>query len=213
MIIDVRPRYVAAPWELDQRTSRRIQVGREAEVVPEAGPLELYCRAFPDRAVRWDPERQLFEVYSTDPVSAFREYVFFWDAPPDPETGEYLSAEEIAELVDRNDARLVKRFMPFDYAFVLRRMREAREYEELGNNRARKHARRIADHNANVTMRLLRAVRQMWDDWAEEDRRWLPVLSALHAGARPDVALTEKIPLKQVGIDLSVSASSIASGA
>jgi hypothetical protein len=204
MRIEVRPRYVAAPWELEQRTARRVQVGLEDDVRPDPGPVALYRTSFPDREVIWNRDRQLFEIRSTDPASAFTEYVFFWDAWPDPADGDrVLTAEDIAEMVERGDGRCVKRWAPFDYAFVERRIREKREYDALGANRAVKMARRIADHNANVQRRHRQEQQALWDDYARHDKRWLGVLAALHAGERPDCALTQKVPLIQTGMALS----------
>lgn len=207
MRVTVGPRVVAAPWELEQRTARRAWVGREAEVTPEPGPLALYRAVFPDRVVRWNVERQLFEIVSTDPTSGFHEFIFWWDAAPDPaDNDREFSAEEIAEMVDQGSGRVVKRWAPFDYGFVWRRLRERWEWEGLGAQRERKFVRRIADHNANVQRTHLAQQQATWDEWAKDDRRWLPVLAELSAGARPDVALTEKIPLQPVGIDLATPA-------
>lgn len=207
VVATVAPRYVAAPWELEQRTGRRTRVGLEDHVSPEPGPVELYRSVWPDRYVSWNRDRQRFELLSErDP--GYSEDVFFWDAEPgrdvDGNPVEF-SPEEIAEMVDSGDGRAVKRFLPFDYALVNRRIQEAWEFNALGANRSRKLLRRIGDHNAGVARRHRRAQDEMWEDWSKEDHRYLPELAALHAGATPAEAKVERIPLVAPGINLTAT--------
>lgn len=190
-MITVGPRIVAAPWELEQRTARRAWVGYEAEVTPEAGPLALYYAAFPERRVSWNRYHQLFEI--TGP--GYQELVFWWDAEPEPDSA--FTAEQIAEMVDSDQGRVVRRFMAFDYPYVLRRLREAWEYEQLGAARARRLVRRIADHNANVQRRVLKDTHELVEDWMRDDRRYLPELRALQHGATVLEAKVERVPLVQ----------------
>ena len=171
MRIDVRPRYVAAPW--DPETALRI-VGMEADVQPERGPLELYLSVFEHREVRWDYLYQSFAIYHCAPgePEELVERLTYWDSAPDPVTGEELTDEQIAAMAGR-DAAIVRRFMPFDYQFVNRRLRGRYEIQHQG---ARKYQQRLADRNAMRARSKRRdAVRNMAAGW-NEVKDWAPVL-------------------------------------
>lgn len=191
-MITVGPRIVAAPWELKQRTARRVWVGTEAEVAPEPGPLALYRSAFPHRRVTWNRFHQLFEIVDDD---GFQELVFWWDAKPEPDRE--FDAEQIAQMVEDRDGRPVRRWSAFDYAFVWRRIRELWEFNAQGTKREQKLVRRILDHNANVERTALRVQRQNVEDWMRDDRRYLPELVELQRGALPAEAKVHRIPIVQ----------------
>lgn len=185
MLIDVRPRYVAAPW--DPETSSRI-VGLEDYVEPERGPLELYLSVFDFRAVRWDRHYQSFAIYQENPGEApiLVERLTYWDSAPDPVTGLELDDEQIAAMAGR-DASIVRRFMPFDYHFVARRLKG--RYEILHDG-ADKHRQRILERNLQRSRTKRRdQVRNMAAS-LNEVKNWLGVLTEyeqtgrMHVGGR-----------------------------
>jgi hypothetical protein len=179
MHITVRPRYVAAPWEPE--STLRI-VGLEDDVTPEAGPLELYLRTWPDRSVRWDRAYQSFAIYA-HPLGAneqLLERVTYWDAPVDPKTGEELEDEEIARRAGR-DPNTVRRFMPFDYPFVHRRMKDRLAFLDRGADKFRQ---RIADRNAQLARTFRRDKARDMAAAANEIKDWLPVLTEFEQTGR-----------------------------
>jgi len=188
VITDVRPRVVAAPWDADQqvRASRPTAVHREAHVTPEPGPLAEYLRVFPHRRVLWNVARQLFEIRETDPDTGRDErvgFVFTWQ--PHPETGE-----------------LTRVFRHFDYDYVEERKADWYLLQAEGADALH---RRTQAHNDRVAASKLRDAARESAAGLNEIRRYLPVLAALHAGVRPDVALTEKAIQVSPGISLSRS--------
>lgn len=182
LVRDVRPRVVADPWETDAVLRRSVH--REARVEPEPGPLAEYLRVFPGRYVRWNVARQLFEVRETDPDTGHDvrvALVSVWKAHP--ETGE-----------------LTRCFRPFDWPYVEERKADWYLTRHEGVDAISK---KTAQHNAAVAKAKVRdAARESAAGW-NEIRRWLPVLAALHAGVRPDVALTEKPVQVSPGVSLS----------
>jgi len=142
-----RPRVVAPPWEREKLDGQRsTYVGREAHVEPEIGPVELYRSRWPTRVVGWNVSRQLYMITDLKDLG-WREFVCELDAPPDPESGEPRSPEELAAMVESGDYSVVKVFRDFDYAFVNQRMREAMEFNELGT---RRYADKIAGKNRQL---------------------------------------------------------------
>ena len=203
-VLDVRPRYVAPPWEVEDLSLRRT-VGREAHVEPEPGPLALYRSVWPERYVVWNWVRQLFEVRETNPVSGqdWRvTLVHQWGAPPDPDTGEARTEEEIEAMVAARDPSVLMLFRPFDYQYVEERMAEWHLIRHEGH---RALGERVRQRNAARQRQVLRESHERVRDWMREDRRWLPVLEAVQNGERPDCALTEKQPLVAVGVSLRQS--------
>jgi hypothetical protein len=191
MHLTVSPRYVAAPWETE--TLKR-NVGLEDHVEPERGPVDAYRSVFPDRAVTWNRDYQLFEITQKDGVTGEEsriELVFYWDAEP-LEDGTERTSEEIADMVSRGGEGCVRRFMDFDYRFVERRLKERMEFLEKG---ALRYQRRLADRNAAKGERLMKGFAHDLAAVLGEGRRWLPAIAQGHAGAR--------IPLIQAGIDLT----------
>lgn len=185
MHIDVRPRYVAAPWE--QETLRRI-VHLEDALEPEAGPLELYLRTWPNRSVRWDRGYQSFAIYA-DPRDGGPEELIerltYWDHPVDPATGEELEDEEIARRAGR-DPETVRRFQPFDYEFVHRRMKDRLLFLERGADKFRQ---RIADRNAARQRTHVRDRARDLAAAANEIKDWLPVLEEFEATGKLNVGM------------------------
>lgn len=177
MHIAVNPRYVAAPWEIDQVDRRT--VGLEDDVHPEPGPLAEYLAAFPDRYVTWSRPHQLFAVHErgVEGPDALIELVCHWDARPELE----LTDEEIAQMAGRSPD-VIRRFMPFDYPFVHRRLRERAEYRATKAKHATERAgnaafsRRINDRNAALAASRRKAVASNKAQALGEIRNWLPVL-------------------------------------
>lgn len=173
-MVTVRPRVVAPPWEREALDgSRSTWVGREAEVVPEAGPLELYRARFPTRAVSWHVPRQLF-VITDSGVPGWREFVCELDAPPDPERGTPRSPEELAAMVEAGDFAVTRVFRHFDYVYVHRRLREAFEFVADGPER---YTHKIADRNRALTRSRTRSVAHRNAAALNEIRRYYPVLA------------------------------------
>lgn len=135
--------------------------------------LELYRSRWPTRDVGWDAKRQLFVITdSNDP--GWREFVYEYDAPPDPETGVPRSPEEIAAMIESGAHGATRCFVPFDYRFAHRRMREAMEFTELG---VRRYAEKIADKNDRIRKSWVRArAGHMAAGW-NEIKRYLPVFA------------------------------------
>lgn len=148
-----RPRYVAAPWE---RITRPVRVGLEDHVEPDPVALAMYLSVFPDRRVRWNRDRQLFEIRQQDDAGESRiEFVFYYDAPPNPITGEAFSEEQLAQLIEKRSPILHKVFRHFDQEFVNQRLRERLEWLELGT---KKYNDRVADRNRQRWKNRLRGV-------------------------------------------------------
>lgn len=182
MLITVQPRYVAAPWELERGEVRRI-VGREDHVTPDPGPLAEYLAAFPDRYVAWDYHYQLFAVYvraSDGGPDELHERLFYWDAAPDPVTGEELTDEQLAAMAGK-DPSVVRRYRPFDYPFVRQRLREGGEYARAG---AARYSRIINDRNASRARSKLKDLVRNQAAALGEIRTWLPVLADAQATGR-----------------------------
>lgn len=207
-VVDVRARVVAAPWERDA-LGRCVAVGREADVRPEAGPLELYLSAFPHRYVLWNVERQLWEIRQVNPESGADErveFLFYYDAPPD-ETGHVWSEEELAQMIGSNDRRLVKCYQPFDYEFVRQRIRDRFEFHAEGA--ARLTDRRMARNRRRQMLRMTQGAQEM-EYLLKHDRRWLGVLERAQrqkerGDPRPMHVILRKLqdertPLKMGGI-------------
>lgn len=172
--VTVSNRRVAPPWLREQiEGMRSTYVGRESRVVPDAGALELYRSKFPTRFVEWDVKRQLFVIKDTRDAG-WREFVFEYDAPPDPETGEPVSPEELAAMIESGRYGAYKCFIPFDYRFVRRRMREASELESMGEKRyaEKVHAKNVArDKSWSRGIASRNAARM------NEIKRYLPVFA------------------------------------
>lgn len=193
--VDVRPRMVAPPWEECPWRS----VYQEADVQPEPGPLALYRSVWPHRYVTWNVKRQLFEIREENPVTGQDERVellCFYDYPPDPETGEERTDEEVALMVENRVPGMVQRFLPFDYEFVRERLRQRSEMlQDLSRHADRKagynrYAERIARRNRARRRSQIRDWSRETAAWLREDRRWLPVLeSGDPADRTPQVAV------------------------
>jgi hypothetical protein len=183
MLITCSPRIVAAPWESDLLKGRRVRVGREAEVLPDPGPVAAYRSVFPDRRVAWNAAEQLYEITQVDGVTgeeARLELVFYWDYPP-KEDGTEWTDDEVAAMVQARTGGAVRRFMDFDYRFVERRLRERTLFLELG---AVRYNRRIADRNAARSRTKIRGHANDLAASLGEFRRWIPVVAGDTLGSR-----------------------------
>jgi hypothetical protein len=179
MRITVRPRTIAAPW--DHESLRRI-VGLEADVQPDPSVLARYDAEFPHREVRWDYSYQSWAIWRCEPgeVEQLHERLTYWDAAPDPATGQELTDEQISAMAGK-DARIIRRFMPFDHQFVERRLRERMTF--LGDGEA-KYQRRLADRNAARGRTFVRDhARSMAAAW-NEVKAWAPVLDEFQRTGR-----------------------------
>ena len=179
--VRAHPRVVAAAWAPE--AARRV-VHREAYVRPDPSALARYRRVFPYRTVRWNTLRQCFEVMEQLPGWGTPQRVALVTAyASHPEQGGVWSVHQ-----------------PFDHAWVNARLEE---YALICREGATAVGRQVREHNRPTQRRTILAAQQAVRDWMQDDRRWLGVLAAVHAGARPDVALTEKIPLVSPGISLT----------
>lgn len=172
--VTVSHRQVAPPWARPALEGlRSTYVGRESYVEPEPGVLALYRSVWPTRDVTWDSKRQLFVI--TDRADAgWREFVYEYDAPPDPETGAPVSPEELAAMIESGRHGAWKCFVPFDYRFVRRRMREAMEYLSLGSVR---YAAKVADKNTRLGKSWIRDRVNHSVSRLNEIKRYLPVFA------------------------------------
>jgi hypothetical protein len=185
------PRIVAAPWEREAREgSRRIEVGLEAGVEPERGPVDLYRSRWPERFVTWNYSRQLFEIGSYEDLG-FREFVFLYDAPPDPDSGEARGPEELCAMIEAGDMSITRVFRHFDYEFVKRRLTEAMEYDAM-NRDSSKLADSVLNANRAIVTRNNKDVASRQAAKMGEIRRYLPRLAG-----------EKKIPLVAVGTTLT----------
>ena len=171
--IVVRPRFVLPPWETEKRDLANF-VGLEDRVLPERGPLELYRSRWPERFVTWNRARQLFEIGSYDDAG-WREFVFLYDAPPDPTSGIPRSPEALAAMIEAGDASVRKVFRDFDYEFVRRRLREAMEYDAINRDSA-KLADQVLDANRSIIKRDTKDRASRQAARMGEIRRYLPTL-------------------------------------
>lgn len=170
----VSPRYVAPPWEREAiEGARSTYVGRESDVMPDPAVFDLYRSRWPTRNVTWNVKRQLFEI--TDSADAgWREFVFEYDSPPDPGSGQPVSPEALAEMVQSGKGDVYKVFVPFDYRFVRRRMREASDFLEMGS---RKYAEKVAGQNEQIRKSWVRDRVNFSVPRYNEIKRYLPVFA------------------------------------
>jgi hypothetical protein len=204
--ITVSPRVVAKPWEWDAcRSGRSVIVGAEGWVDPDPGALAEYQTTWPHRRVVWDAEAQLWEVRQQNPLTGedeHYEHLYLWDAPPD-ERGGLLSPDDLERrihlaMIGRDDHGLTQTYRPFDYEFVRERRRQ--RFEWLGLRGKQRVSAIIADRNAALKRSKVRDVARNFAAAMGDIRRWIPVLAALDAGKRLDVALTEKLPFSAGGL-------------
>jgi hypothetical protein len=163
-------------------------VHREAYVSPDPSALARYQRAFPYRTVRWNTLRQCFEVMEQLPGWGHAQRVALVTT--------ILSPPEDVDVA----GGIVQVFCPFDHEWVSARLEE---YALICREGTTAVGDQVREQNRKTQRDTIRASHQAVRDWAQEDRRWLPVLAAVHAGARPDVALTEKIPLVSPGVTIT----------
>jgi hypothetical protein len=174
-ITDGGPRIVAAPWEqAAKKGSRRIEIGLEAGVLPERGPVDLYRSRWPERFVTWNYSRQLFEIGSYEDLG-FREFVFLYDAPPDPD-GNPRGPEELCAMIESGDMTITRVFRDFDYAFVKRRLMEAMEFDAMNRDSA-KLADQVIGANRSIVTRNNKDVASRQAARMGEIRRYLPRLA------------------------------------
>jgi hypothetical protein len=168
------PRIVAAPWEREIREGQRSTwVGIEDCVSPEIGPVDLYRSRWPERFVVWNRSRQLFEIRSfTD--AGWREFVFEYDAPPDPD-GMAIETDQLAQMVVAGDPTVRRVFRDFDYAFVRRRLIEAMEFDEMNRSSARL-TDSIMEANRKLDKKRIKDVAARQAARMGEIRRYLPRL-------------------------------------
>lgn len=172
------PRRVATPWDTHKlAATRSTRVGREARVLPDAGPLALYLSAFPTRSVGWDRRRQLF-VITDRAAPGWREFVLEWVKWPDPVSDQ--DDEELAkilghlpQLVDEGE-RYFGSFAPLSYAHVRKRIGERQEFYKLGSA---KYSDKIAAKNRAIGKKRIHAVAGDNAARLNEIRRWFPALA------------------------------------
>jgi hypothetical protein len=183
MRVSVRSRRVLRPWERDQSgaMNRRVRVNREANVQPDAGPLALYQSVFPDRYVRWEPKRQLWEIRQRNQFTGFDErveLVFDELEEPEKELKEIVTQNDLEELLEREAPATYRVFKPFDYAFVRRRLRERFDYLRMGTER---YNREVTKRNRMRSTMKTREIAHEMAAGIKEIRRWIPVLEEMQA--------------------------------
>ena len=171
--VRVGARVVALPWapEAGSRTVRQ-----EAHVRPDPTAVARYRRVFPYRTVQWNVRRQCFEVMERLPGWGRAQRVALVTAyATHPEQGGLWSV-----------------FQPFDHDWVTQRLAEYRLICREGRAAVGKH---VYQQNKQRQRAVLLKQQTDMRDWMREDRRWLPVLAAAQAGARPSVAMLEHSPM------------------
>lgn len=187
--VEVRPRVVALPWERELYGYRPTRVLDEDGVQPEAGPLAEYQTVFPDRYVVWNRKRQLWEVRQLNRETGLDEryeFIFWFDTPPNPLTGEKRSEDEIADMIEGRSPELLRVFRNFDHDFVRERLRQRAEYNA---NRAT-YSSKMAERNRRAVASRIRDKKRNAAAQLNEVKRYLPTLAG-----------EEKVPLVGVGID------------
>ncbi len=178
--VRVGARVVAAPWapEVGNRTVRQ-----EAHVRPDPAALARYQRVFPYRTVHWNVRRQCFEVMERLPGwGQARRVALVTAYATHPEQG-----------------GLWETFQPFNHEWVNARLAEYQLICREGRSAVGRHVyRKNKQRQRDVLVQQQTVVRE----WMKEDRRWLPVLAAAQAGARPSEAMLEKAPFITPGISL-----------
>ncbi len=122
-----------------------------------AGALARYRSVWPERDVRWDPKRDRWAIWQTN-----------------PDTG----VEERIEILTRVTATEDRAFQPFDDAWVSDRLRQRALFLELGPER---YSEIMRQKNARVSLKRLGTFKEQLDYLAVHDRRWLPALAEAHA--------------------------------
>lgn len=145
----------------------------EAPSLPE-GPLARYRSTWPEREVRWDPKRDRWAIWQTNPDTGAEERI------------------EILFTIDESGERV---YRPFDMAFVEERLRQRSLFLELGPER---YSELVRGRNARLSMRRLGTLQENLDYLAKHDRRWLPALAEGHrltGRVAPSQLTTEVAPL------------------
>lgn len=190
--VEVRPRAVALPWEREAFFGhRRTRVDAEDGLQPEPGPLHEYQAIFPDRYVVWNRKRQLWEIRQLNRATGLDEryeFLFFFEAPPDPITGKPRTEDELALMIEERSPELLQVYRPFDHHFVRERLRQRAEYLE---NPATYSTRVAARNRARMVSRI-REKKNNAAAQLNEVKRLLPTLAG-----------EDRVPLVGVGIDLT----------
>ena len=88
---------------------------------------------------------------SEDP--GWREFVFAYDAPPDPD-GLAIPTEQLAQMVMAGDPTVRRVFCDFDYAYARRRLIEAMEFDAM-NRSSERLTDKIMESNRNLDRKKL----------------------------------------------------------
>lgn len=179
MIATTAPRFVAAPWERGGVSTTGISVGVEDYVEPESGPREEYRNYWPHRDIAWNREHQRFEVVQVNPATGhFERYemIFGYDVAPDPKLNRAWTSEEIADMIESHDPRLVKCFRHFDYLFVRERMRQSFEFRHTALKRQQD---RRTELNRRLQDRRLLGVHEEMEYFLKHELRWLSTIENL----------------------------------
>jgi hypothetical protein len=176
-----------------------VTVGSLGERTPEPGPLRELQATWPERYVLWNKERELWEVRQKNTLTGKDERVELlfwydisdedWEALPAHIRG--MGRETLSGYVAVQEPNsLIKRYRPFDYAYVRERKREWQILQREG-------AKGLVNESADINeARFQKVKRHLAGNMAAgfgEIRRWIP---ALVSGDPRD-----RIPLVRGGLE------------
>lgn len=173
MRIRVADRIPPLPWEPGYWSPGRLHVGLEGDVTPEAGPLEFLRSVWPERYVRWDESRQLWEIRQLNPVTGLDERV-----------------ELLYRLAESPEGFKVPAYQPFNHEHLVTRARQRADFLRLG---PAGYEDLVGDKNRARSKSIIRGVASEMAAGFAELRRYFPVLAGVG----------EKLPLVPVGVDLT----------
>lgn len=170
--ITLRERQVLPPWTEAAAIPSRL-LHAEDRLIPAAAPLARYLRVFPNRYVKWNRWKQLWEIRQRNHTTGKDERVAFvcsWEPAP-------------------GSGRLTAVFRAFDHQYVTERLRDWAMIQRHGLH----HMSAVqTTKNTELARRRAAQADEEWTDIWRDIKRWLPAIAAEHRGERLDVARTYK---------------------
>lgn len=175
------------------------EVGRHGEgPALDQEALDAYLAVWPERYVRWEPKRGMWEIRQVNPdtgVDERMELVFEYRVEDptikaqleefDPEQRQRI--EQI--MVETRSPVLRKMYRPFDLSFVRQRLRERSEFLRLGPD---EYSKALYRKNATIQERRLKGALAELGYFFKHEKRQLAVLAGEGEAARnPQVQGTE----------------------
>jgi hypothetical protein len=166
-------------------------VGRHGEAPePSQTALELYQNVWPERYLKWDAKRGMYQIRQVNPdtgtderVELVFEYAITDEAVLkqmdllDEQTQERVKAA----MIESRSPVLSKVYRPFDMQFVKRRLKERSEFLSMG---ARRYSEALYKRNATIRDNRLRSALSELGYFFKHEKRHFPVLAGEGEGAR-----------------------------